>query len=332
MTKAVTEVLPVVVVTGEDDAMIANEVRLVLDELVGDRDPSLVVEEVATLGGEELDVGRIIDAYTTPPFLIDRRIVVVRDAGRIDAEGAKRLLAALDSPPPDAAVILVKGSKAVPASLVKKANALGKVFDVSVRKTQQRRAFVAEHLRHGPVRLSPSAQKLLDRHLGDELSRIDGILETLAAAYGEGVSIDEDMLSPFLGTQGSVPIFDLTDALESGSISAALAIVDRMMGPGGISGHELLAAVDNHLSRAARLQGAEIRSGDDAAALLGIHAYPAKKSLNLARQLDLESLSAALALVLQADLDLKGQSGLDERVVIEILVARLTRALATKRV
>jgi len=332
MTKAAAEVTPVVVVTGEDDAMIASEVRLVLEELVGERDPSLVVEEVASLGGEELDVGKIIDAYTTPPFLIDRRVVVVRDAGRLDAEGAKRLLAALDPPPPGAAVVLVKGSKAVPASLVKKAKDLGKVFDVSVRKTQQRRDFVAEHLRHGSVRLSPAAQKLLDQHLGEELSRMDGILETLSAAYGEGVTVDDQMLAPFLGTQGSIPIFGLTDALESGSISAALGIVDRMMGPGGISGHELLAAIDNHLSRAARLQGSDVRSGDDAAAILKIHAYPAKKSLNLARQLDLESLAHALSLVVQADLDLKGQSGLDERVVIEILVARLTRALATKRV
>jgi DNA polymerase-3 subunit delta len=330
-TKRATELTPVVVVTGEDDAMIATEVRLVLDELLGGRDPGLAVEEVAGLGGEELDVGAVIDAYTTPPFLVDRRIVVVRDAGRLDKEGAKRLIDAMDPPPPDAALVLVKGSKAIPAGVVKKAGALGRVVDVSIRKVAAKREFVAEHLRHGSVRLSPGAQKVLEAHLGEELGRLDGILDTLAAAYGAGVTIDEAMLGPFLGTKGSVPIFDLTDALESGNIAVALGVVDRMMGPGGISGHEILASIDNHITRAARLQGAPVRSGEDAAEILKIHAFPAKKALNLSRRLDVESLSGALGHVVQADLDLKGMSGLDERMVIEILVARLTRALGAKR-
>jgi len=328
---APSRVTPVTVITGEDDAMIAAEVRLVLEELLGGRDPGLVVEEVAGLGGEELDVGAIIDAYTTPPFLVDRRIVVVRDAGRLDKEGAKRLIDALDPPPPDAALVLVKGSKAVPASVVKKAGALGKVIDVSIRKAAQKREFVTEHLRHGSIRLSAGAQKKLEGHLGEELGRLDGILDTLAAAYGEGVTVDEAMLEPFLGTRGSVPIWDLTDALEAGNIARALSVVDRMMGPGGVSGHEIVASIDNHVSRAARLQGSPVRSGEDAAAILGIHAFPAKKSLDLSRRLDLEQLSDCLRLVSQADLDMKGMSGLDERMIIEILVARLTRLFGVTR-
>jgi len=330
-TKRATELTPVVVVTGEDDAMIATEVRLVLDELVGERDPGLVVEEVAGLGGEELDVGAVIDAYTTPPFLVDRRIVVVRDAGRLDKDGAARLIAALDPPPPDASLVLVRGAKAIPAALVKKVAALGRVVDVSIRKAAAKREFVAEHLRHAPVRLSAGAQKLLEGHLGEELGRLDGILKTLASAYGEGVTIDESMLAPFLGTKGAVPIFDLTDALESGNIAVALGIVSRMMGPGGVSGHEILASIDNHVTRAARLQGAPIRTGEDAAEILKIHAFPAKKALNLSRRLDVDSLAACLRLVVEADLAMKGRSGLDEQLVIEILVARLTRALGSKK-
>jgi DNA polymerase-3 subunit delta len=330
-TKRASSLVPIVVVTGEDDAMIASEVRLVLDELLGERDPGLVVEEVAGLGGEELDVGAVIDAYTTPPFLVDRRIVVVRDAGRLDKEGVARLIAAIDPPSPGAALVLVKGSKAIPAAIVKKASALGRVVDVSIRKSAAKREFVAEHLRHAAVRLSSGAQKLLEAHLGEDLGRLDGILATLAAAYGEGVSVDEAMLAPFLGTKGSVPIFDLTDALESGNIAVALGIVGRMMGPGGISGHEILASIDNHVTRAARLQGAAVGTGDDAAALLKIHAFPAKKALNLARRLDVEALSDCLRLIMEADLSLKGRSGLDEQLVIEILVARLTRALGAMR-
>ena len=328
---ATTTLVPVVLITGDDAAMVATEVRRVLDGLLGDRDPALVIEEVGGAGSEGPDVGAIIDAYTTPPFLVDRRIVVVREAGALDKEAATRLVAVMDPPPPGAALVLIGGGGRLSTVLTKKVAQLGKVHDVGVRKAAQKREFVAEHLRHGSVRLSASAQKMLETHLGEELGRIDGMLETLSAAYGEGVTVDESMLQPFLVARGSVPIWDLTDALEAGSIPRALSVLDRMMGPGGASAHEVLASIDNHVSRAARLQGAPVTSGEDAAAVLGVHAFPAKKSLDLSRRLDLERLRDCLAFIAQADLDLKGMSGLDDRVIIEILVARLTQRLSARR-
>ena len=41
---ATTTLVPVVLITGDDAAMVATEVRLVLDGLLGDRDPALVIE------------------------------------------------------------------------------------------------------------------------------------------------------------------------------------------------------------------------------------------------------------------------------------------------
>ena len=330
-TKKASAPSSVVIVTGEDDAMIGSEVRIVLEELLAGRDPAFVVEEVGGVGPEEIDVGAIIDAFTTPPFLVDRRIVVVRDAGRIDAEGAKRLITTLNPPPPDAALVLVKGSKAIQKSLIKAAGPVGHVVDVSVRRAAEKKSYLAEHFRHGSVCLSVGAQNMLSTHLGEELGRLDSILATLASAYGEGVTVDEEMLRPFLGSRGSVPIFDLTDAVERGNISVALRVVDRMMGPGGASGHEIVASLDNHLTKAGRLHGAAIRSGEDAAAILGGHAYPAKKALDLSRRLDIEDLAGCIRLIAEADLDLKGGSGLSERMIVEILVARLARTLGAVR-
>ena len=104
------------------------------------------------------------------------------------------------------------------------------------------------------------------------------------------------------------------------------------MGPGGSSGHEILASLDYHFTRVARLEGADVRNGDDAAALLGIAAYPAKKVLDLARRMDSGSIKDAVELVANADLDLKGMTGLSEAMIMEILVARLSRVVgATKR-
>jgi DNA polymerase-3 subunit delta len=322
---------PVYLITGEDPSLVANEVRVVLDELLGGRDPALVVEEVGGGGGEELDVGAVIDSYTTPPFLIDLRVVVVRDIGRMKAEDAKRIVAALVPPPPGAVLVLVAGHGAAPRGLAKSIAEHGTVLDVTARRAGERKSYLAEHLRGAPVRLTAEAQRLLSAHLGEDLGRLHGLLETLAAAYGEGVSVDGAMLAPFLGTKGSVPIFDLTDAIDRGELANALGVVDRMMGPGGSSGHEILASLDFHFSRAARLDGADLRSGDEAAALLGVAPFPAKKALDLSRQLGSEALKSALGLIADADLDLRGMTGLSERMVVEILVARLARLCGAQR-
>ena len=322
---------PVYLIAGDDPSLVANEVRTLLDELVGDRDPSLVLEEVGGAGSEELDMGAVIDSYTTPPFLVDLRVVVVRDIGRMGSDDAKRVLAALDPPPPDAVLVLVAGHGAMPRGLSKSIAEVGEVLDVTARRFNERKSYLADHFRTAPVRLNAEAQRNVIEHLGEDLGRLNGLLETLAAAYGEGVSVDAEMLAPFLGTRGSAPIFDLTDAIDRGELANALSVVDRMMGPGGSSGHAIVASLDFHFVRAVRLDGADVRTKEDAAALLGVAAFPAGKALGLSRQLDRDSLKRAVELVGEADLDLKGLSGLSERMIVEILVARLSRLCSTQR-
>jgi len=331
VSAAIKNPKPVYLIAGDDPSLVANEVRDLLDNLIGDRDPTLVVEEVGGAGSEELDVGSVIDSFMTPPFLVDLRVVVVRDIGRLNSDDAKRVLQALDSPPPGAAMILVAGHGAMPRGFSKSIGSHGEIIDVTARRFNERKSYLTSHLRDAPIRLSADAQKSLSTHLGEDLGRLNGLLETLSAAYGEGVTVDVDMLEPFLGSQGSVPIFDLTDAIDRGELATALGIIDRMMGPGGTSAHVIVASLDSHFSRVARLDGTDIRSGEEAATLLGVNAFPAKKALDLARKFDTATISSAIALVADADLDLKGMSGLEDRMIIEILVARLSRLSGASR-
>ncbi|MEI8051603.1 MAG: DNA polymerase III subunit delta [Actinomycetes bacterium] len=323
---------PVYAVTGEDEAVIAAEVRTLLEDILGPRDASLVVEEYGPDAQNTIDVGAVIDSFTTPPFLVDRRIIVLRDAGLLSKDEAKRIAAVLDPPPPGSVLILAGSRGTIPIELRKVAKAVGDVIDLSIRQKGERTAYLNEHLRLGPVRLSKEAQTRLADQLGGDLGRLGGILGTLASAYGEGVTVDAEMLEPFLGSLGSVPVYDLTGAIEVGETVKALTTVDRLMGPGGISGHEILASLDTMVSRLARLDGADIASVADVMALLSIKSeYPAKKILGLARRLDSETIRRAVALVAQADLDLKGHTGLEERMIIDILVARLSRMLRAGR-
>ncbi len=172
-------------VKGDDASLVAQEVRTLLADLVGDRDHGLMVEEIGGGPGDDISVGAVVDACLTPPFLIDRRVVVVRDAGRLLTGDVPRLLAVVEDPLPTTVLVLVGGGGTVPAPLAKAVKAKGQVIDVTTSKAGERKAWLHDHVREGPVKLEPAAEDLLGRHVGEDLGRVEGLLGALSAAYGE---------------------------------------------------------------------------------------------------------------------------------------------------
>ena len=171
---------------------------------------------------------------TTPPFLVDRRVVVVRDAGRLGAADAARLVEVLASPVEGVSVVFAAGGGTLPPSLQKALAAAGEVIDASVGASMRdRRTYVASRAKASAVRLDAAATDRLTAQVGEDLSRVDGMLETLAAAYGAGAAVGVDELAPFLGASGSVPEWDLTDAIAAGDAATSLDVLHRLVGPGG---------------------------------------------------------------------------------------------------
>ena len=332
---AATEVgpAPVTLVKGDDPALVAQAAHALVEQLVGDDDPSLVVEEFGAPGTDELDVGAVIDACTTPPFLVERRVVVVRDAGNLAAADARRLADYLKDPLPTTALVLLSGGrKAVATALSKAAGAAGQVVDTSVGRTgRDRSQWLAEHFRAGPVRLDAAAQKVAADHLGSDMGRLAGLLDMLAAAYGAGAPVSVAELEPFLGHAGSLAPWDLTDAIDAGDTATALGVLRRLLTADG--GHPLvvMANLHRHYRQMLRLDGADVTSPEQAAEVLGIHSYPAKKVLAQARRMGSARIAQAIALLAEADLGLRGTTLLPGEIVLEVLVARLARLVRQGR-
>jgi DNA polymerase-3 subunit delta len=313
-------------VRGDDASLVAQEVRALLADVVGDRDRSLVVEEIGGGPGDDINVGAVVDACLTPPFLIDQRVVVVREAGRLLTADVPRLVEVVNDPLPSTVLILVGGGGTVPAALVKAITAAGKVIDVSVNRPGDRKAWLHEHLRHAPVKLEPQAAQLLGQHVGEDLGRVEGLLGALAAAYGPGARISVADLEPYLGEAGNVARYEITDAIDRGDAAAALGVLHRMTDAGGLSAVEVLFSLHRHYANMLALDGATISSGEEAAQLLSVSsAFVGKKALEQSRRLGSARIGHAIELLADADLDVKGASGLPPELVVEILVARLSR-------
>ncbi len=146
-----------------------------------------------------------------------------------------------------------------------------------------------------------------------------------SAAYGEGARVTADDLAPYLGEAGNVPRYELTDAIDKGEPGRALTVLRRMLEAGGLVPVQVLATLHGHFSNMLLLDGDDVSTDRDAAAVLGTAPFVAKKALEQSRRLGSTRIAEAINLIAAADLDVRGASGMDAEVVIEVLVARLAR-------
>jgi DNA polymerase-3 subunit delta len=321
---------PITLLRGDDEVVLRDAVRAAVDSLVGDEDRSLVVEELEVgLPGGDGDARdplvALVDAAQTPPFLTDIRVVLGRVVDKRErAELVQPLVDYLLDPLPSTRLVIEWQGGRVPKGLLEAiTRSGGQHVDTSPgRKVAE---WVGEHLVSSELKVDQEGRKRLVAWVGDEPSRLLGLIDLLRSTFGTGTRITAAEIEPFLGDDGGVPPWDLTDAIDRGDRAVALDLLARMIGQGDRHPFQVLATLHTHFARILRLDGSDVAGEKEAAALLGLKGstFPAKKALGQARRLGHDRVVRAIDLLAQADLDLRGGKLWPDHLVLEVLVARL---------
>ncbi len=320
--------IPITLLRGDDEVVLRDAVRLLVDDLVGEEDRSLVVEEIEV--GASAEDGSdpllaLVDAAQTPPFLTEHRIVLGRVSEKRErAELVLPLVEYLVDPLPSTLLVVEWRGGKVPKSLLESVTRVGgAIVDTSPgRKVAE---WVAQHLAEADLKVDQEGRSRLVTWVGDEPSRLLGLVDLLRSTYGPGVRIAAAEIEPFLGDDGGVPPWDLTDAIDRADRATALDLLQRMIGQGERHPFQVLSTLHSHYARMLRLDGADVAGEKQAAELLGMKGstFPAKKALGQARRLGHDRVVRAIDLLAQADLDLRGGKHWPDHLVLEVLVARL---------
>lgn len=324
---------PVLLLKGSDDVLLSTLVIETVGRLTSGGE--LPVDE---FGGDDYSIADLVMAASTVSMFGDR-VVLARNVGRFPSAELALLIEYLGSPSPDTTLVLVwekavaAGSRLerVPKKLTDAvAAAQGQVLTASIPGGKGRSMWVDDQIGQSGVNLSRRARQAVVDQLGDDLNRLLGLLEVLKASFGNA-EIEAEDLMPFLGEAGSVPPWELTDAIDKGQISVALDRLRRMMVGGERHALAVMASVRTHFERMLRLDGAGVSGEKEAAALLGMKGstFPAKKALAQSEKLGPKRLARAFELLAEADAELRGRDGKPPEAVMEILVARLA-ALAPR--
>ena len=276
--------------------------------------------------GEEYSVEDLVLSASTPPMLATHRVVVGRGLGRFGAAQLEPLIAWLADPCPTTALVLEWKGGRPPASSwrLPKPRAASASLPMSraergIAVPGSTSASLILRCASMPVRVSASAST-------SAMSWRDWVPPSRRSrrCTGPAPVWDRTMSFPYLGSEGDVPPWDLTDAIDRGDVSATLAALQRMWGAGR---HPLqvMANLIAHISRMARLDGADAATEREGAQILGLRGstFPARKALDGCRRRGTAGIARAVDLLAAADVDLRGRSGLPPQCVTEILCARL---------
>src|ERR1700722_2004621 len=142
-------------VDGDDATLVGNEVRRLVAELAGPH-PDLSVED---FWGDEVDLDAVTSACVTPPFLVDRRVVVLRDAGRFSTDELAPVLAYLASPMASTALVVAAGGGKLSQKLVAGIKKVGQV--IATGAGRDTRGWLEARLRQAPLRFDGPARAAL---------------------------------------------------------------------------------------------------------------------------------------------------------------------------
>ena len=325
----------VYLIRGDEPLIVSRELEKLIISLLENEDKSLVVEELLEddyqTDSEIYSVESLVSAIQTVPFLTRKRIVIGRDFARFSKkEDLETLLAYMKDPIETNYLILVweKGAKLqranqIPKSLIEAVNGCGEVIDVRVGRKVN--GWIREQVGESSIMLDEASISLLEKSVGEEIARIPAILATLESVFGSGSDLQSSDIEPYIGQAGNVVPWELTNGITSGNAASALGILTRMQGNGAQHQMQILGFLSNHYFRILQLSGRSGLTSEEAGNLLGDKsAYRAKMTLSEANRLGPEKSKRAIQLLAEADVNLRGGTGVPAETVMEVLVARLS--------
>lgn len=319
---------PTAALWGDDPFLVRQSLEALKSEVFGPDEDAI---SYRVFEGNSLKPSAVFDELSTQAlFGPDRRMVVVENADKFVSENRPRLEAYVQKPRVKSVLVLLATTWPSNTKLAKSIDASGlsiecktpppaKIATWLVRWTQKT---------HGK-KLDKEAAAQMVELVGPELGLLSQELAKLASLAGERGTITPGMVNESVGTWKTRTAWEMLDAACLGDAPAALAHLDRLIraneNPVG-----LLAQIGSSLRKfaaASRLFVESEQSGQRTTLRNALNEAGVRFGHEKAeRQLKHLGRARALALpqwLVQADLDLKGDSPLPPRVVLEKLLVRL---------
>ena len=308
-----------------DDAFLRDEaIRAIARQALGSGADDL---SVSRYPGEHATLHDVLDELRTLPFLARCRVVVVDGADPFVTAHRKELESYAEKPASSGILVLSVKSWPGTTKLAKLFERNGLTIECKAPDERQLPGWLVQLAREkSDAKLDDDAARLLVELVGPEVGLLASEVEKLSVYVGERYLIRSEDVARMVGAGRVETIWRTVDAATTGNASEALADLELLLGSGEPP-IKLLAAMTFALQKvhhAGQLRRARVEL-KDACQRAGIFPGAVEKTGRQHAHLGPSRVDRLPGMLLQADLDMKGDSPLQPRVILERLFVELAR-------
>ena len=288
-----------------------------------------------TIKGKDFNMGKLIDACETLPFMAERKLILVKDfdgfqrgAKNISETEEKELTNYLEKVPQTTCLVFVSYTTIdARKRLVKQAKKHGQVINFQKISGGELRKWIVDKFRgHGKDIASRELEYFLKninyigRNSRQNLFDIDNEIQKIISFMGEKNKVKLEDLQKIFTTSFQNDIFKLLDAMGQKHQREALKRLGHMVGQGEPI-IKIGATLGNHIRNLlkVKLLLEEGYTSKIIASKLGIHPFVVRNCVNQGRVFTLGELEDLLKAFVEMDLSIK-TGAMNEHIAMELFV------------
>lgn len=315
------EIAPVYLLVGTDPLLYQRVLGALVSQVVT---PATRAFNYDAFEGKSTTATTVVNAARTLPMMAKRRLVVLRDVEGLGADGMSTLASYLDSPVPESVLVLGAQKSDGRLKLFQAAKKKGFLHELVVPRNVA--SWVVDEAKRRRARMTDEAARRLADVVGADLGRLASAVDQLTLYVGDGRAVEVADVDELIAETRERNVFELANAVGQGAREKALRAVARLVEQreSSIGVTMMLARHMRQVALARELTDAKTPR-NDLPRLIGAPPFAVEGLVAQARRFSSAALARAIALLAQADEDLKGprKAALGERIVLERLVENL---------
>jgi DNA polymerase-3 subunit delta len=314
---------PLYVVHGDEAFLKRQVIRALRKSALGDDADE---QSVSTYSGDKATFAEVFDELDTVPFFDPKRVVLVENADPFVTKYRGELEKKLAHLPATGLLILDVKTWAASTRLAKMIDTAATIACKAPARQYLAKWCADWCAGQYQKQIAVDAAKLLTELVDAEMGLLDQELLKLSIYVGAKPRIEFADVDKLVGNNRAQDIWKIFDAISTGNVKDALAIVNRLFDQGE-EPLRILGAMTwqlRKLAQAARLS-AQGTSLGAAVAQAGVPPFKLREAEAQIRHLGRRRLDRLYDWLLQINLDLRGNSPLPPRILFERFLLKLAR-------
>lgn len=302
---------------GWEPALAERAVEKIIETQV---DPSMRDMALGVYYADESKVADIVLEAQTLPFLVERRVIVIRNADKYNAMSGEKnsqlypLIGYLDNPSDSTLLVIIAEKLDKRKKLFKACKKAGEVVECPQLDDRALSTWIRDAVRNRNKDIDGNAVNEFIHRGGSRLGDINNAINLVCTYVGDAPRVTVEDVVAACADVAEETVWALTDAIAASNPDRALSTLFQLSDMGK-SPDEIMGLINWLLDSA-------YRSLPDTQATLQSR-FVAEKVSPLARKLGLPKLKRAFALCTETHLMLRS-TGVDQMLALELLVIKLS--------